>query len=382
MGERCTAENDLSVYAADRRRTRLAIEDFREAARLVAALLACILVFDLAGCAPKVKFTSYVRSADNTEYERVINKVGSQTREAARPEPGAIDFFLRGSTIVIAIPEAGGGSPKTIGRDDNHIAGIIAGMLGGTPVRGSNDLENAKATVAPLELNERLYRAIPNESFLYSPNISVAYEPATLLPTSIGADSVERGARLLQVVGAVVAVAGIKGVPEPEAEALQLPVLIDVRSLEFGKGWKRIPRGCKTDDAFHDCKTWWYQVDRAEPDIPSEDLDEFFKRQPDWSREFPYAVCQDIWLTISQHEACGTPRPMNELPRFRLRIAHPLRVRSYLIPQKGQIKFNEVCGADIAVESTDKNTLLDNLQALADAVKQVKDARSAGSSQD
>ena len=228
---------------------------------------------------------------------------------------------------------------------------------------------------------------------LFRSNISATFEGGTQRLTMLGAESDDKTVSLItQAFGAFSAVAPIFGLMGTEAKAqadaqsLDLPYVLD---LTHGNVEECISTTATTASDTKWCKfdtkltQWEFRLSLKSKrvgkplyrDAAGDDAAGFFTTTaaPTNSREFPYAPCIRVALHIRNTTSAGDEFVSN------LTIGDPTRVETYLIPAKGSITLDAVCGANLKPANYTGPTVLEVVKALADGINQLKSKQAPAS---
>lgn len=369
------------------------------------AMMFSASVLALAGCAnaPEVSYTLYDMNAQGPQAQ-AAGPGGQLAQRIVGSEPGegAIKYSPTGSYVLIAVPApkpasgsketpCDGGKPAS-GSDAaagvraacNAVAAALEPGAGKTPITSAKELETKKATLTatPGASSQYLVAITPTERFYFKPNISATFESGTSRLTQLGADSQDTTTQVISsAFGAFTSLApilGIMGADQP-AQTLSLPYVLDLTHVDVEDCISSIEI---SDDTTKWCKfdtklsQWEYRLRLKSKrvgkpfyrDAKPGDAAGFFTGSgaPTNTREFPFAPCIRVALYIRNATA-----PQDEFTSD-LTIGDPTRVDTYLIPAKGSITIDGVCGANLKPATYTGTNVLDVVKALADGVNQLK----------
>ncbi|WP_322013370.1 hypothetical protein [Paraburkholderia sp. J12] len=336
------------------------------------------------------------------------------------PGDGAIIYSPTGSYVLItdtaatasaAASAAAASDTKGAGSNTNTVAVLsrtVNASLGSQgasarkDITSAQDLANEVFSVTPGGSTQYQIALTPNETFYFKPNISATFASATSRLTQIGADSQDNSASMITTsIGAVASIAAIAGVvaadqPPRQLQKVTLPYVLDLTPADVENCVFKAAAGTApgtavaTIDESEWCpfdlkhSRWKYRLEivsgrMGKPMFSETDASAFFadSKAPTGSRLFPFSPCLQVFLHLRDLDDSTQGRDVVVAPA--ITIADPSRIETYLIPAKGTIAIDNVCGANITPQSYTPTTNLDDLKALADGIAQLKSSQGATS---
>lgn len=361
-----------------------------------------------AGCAhaPEVDYALYDLNVAGASSQSAKLIAGSESGT------GAIKFTPTGSYILIADapPAPAAGAAKTPKQGDptgaaEQTLDVITSALntaakqtpdpkakpapGPTantgPVQSATELATKSFTVTAGSSTQYVIAVTPKEYFYFKPNISATFAPGTSRLTELGADSQDNTTSIISTAfGVATGLMGLVGAEEaaPKELDLTLPYVLDltpdaVESCIYkGTPDKSLP-WCPFDK---DVTGWEYRLElvssrTGKPLYGESGTQAFFVKgtAKTSSREFPFSPC----IQVKLHVRKGKSSDVTITPA--LTIADPSWVETYLIPAKGTITVNGVCGANIKPQNYNPPSTLDIVKAIADGIGQLKSKQAPAS---
>lgn len=273
-------------------------------------------------------------------------------------------------------------------------------------IREVKKINTSKASVLQVlredDGDRNVYAIVPQSQWLWTveTKLSVAYFDNTRLLQKLGTRVEDHRIKAIQAIGTIAkaVMAGLIVGPHADDE-IQIPVAIDADPAR--NNWEGLPSN----------PGWFYRVSlkNANPEPDAVKRDKYFEKYGDgifslfWStRTLPISSCREATLEISRLSFIKPPRgnkpaeeyqeDLNAIVQEKLGniivaqqplvlenktewpvlIADYRHLRTYELPDKGEISMHTLCGADITNEKSEGTT---SLEVIAEIVKQAKDIK-------
>jgi hypothetical protein len=346
-----------------------------------------------AGCAhaPEVDYALYDLNAAGASSPTAKLIAGSE------PGTGAIKFTPTGSYILIADapPAPAPGTTKQPKAGDptgaaeralDVVTQALESPAASTSVTSAADLKKKSFTVTAGSSTQYLIAITPREHFYFKPNIAATFASGTSRLTDLGADSQDTTTSTITtafgIVTSLIGLVAAEDVPKPTPPLLALPYVLDLTPAVVDKCiYKDTPDASVTWCVFDTTLTSWkYRLKlvsgrTGRPLYGDSGTQGFFIKDTTKtsSREFPFSPCIQVVLQIQG--PVGKPEDIKPA----LTIADPSWVETYLIPAKGSITVNGVCGANIKPQNYTAPTPLDVVKAITDGLGLLKSKQAPAS---
>lgn len=299
-----------------------------------------------------------------------------QAAEAA--EAGAIPVNVPHTRVLVTRIDAKPGEKLP----DGAARVVVSNKPGGQKAESTVEFY-AITSAVPIE-SKRILSMAPRRAFTDRTDLKVSYLDGTLIPKSIGTETVDLVKTRIEQIGSVVAAAvpvmGLAG--EPSDKPTLTPKLIPFEPFVFDlnedpvKDAELRPIPSMPTDSGWLYRPSWITSNGGEvsPDPTSvayETILDRFRAGRDHGF-FPSTVCRDLKVTVA-YKPNGAKEATDVYTAI-VRVADPVRVRLVPLPAKGSLNFHGVCGVDTVDGTRAEPDRLGALEALFKQASLIKAA--------
>jgi len=229
------------------------------------------------------------------------------------------------------------------------------------------------------------FRVAGQNSFLATTLIQLQYRPSSLIPSSVQVSFTDQTVTRVTEIGTALATIASAAAPFVAAAIAppRAPACPKAAPLTDFKLTVRSPSSAGSAVDGQPC--WVYSLQFVSTSKPTGAITlDTFKAQTEPLHVFPVPACRDAVVTLSPNAAVPDPKVLPV--SFKVRVATPDYLYPVLLPQKGAINLDPVCGASVSdtpVNPTSQtldaiNAALTKAQAIESSLVAKKAAASAG----
>lgn len=214
----------------------------------------------------------------------------------------------------------------------------------------------------PIESGNQ-FRIQGQNSFLATTAIQIQYRPSSLVPSSVQVAFTDQTVNRVTEIGTTLAtiasaVAPFVATPITGPKPPACPKAVPLTDFTF-----TVPSTAPSSVAIDGQPCWVYSVQFIPGGKPAGSVSlASFKAQAESLHLFPVPACRDVIVTVAPNAAHDDPKilPVS----FKVRVGTPDYLYPVLLPQKGAINLDPVCGASVTDSPTDATSqILDAVNA-------------------